>query len=246
MHIVTEIKERLGIIRINRPEARNALTPDMIRQITFSMGQLEDNQDISLIAITGADKGTFAAGCDISVIHSMDARGVESFIETGKECTDAIERCPKPVIALVDGYALGGGFEIVLACDIVFASENASFGFPEVKLGLIPGFGGTESLPKWIGLNRAKEMIFTGRIIDAMAADKYGLINRLVKSGDLEKVASKIAEEISSVSIDAIAGSKRVLNCIAGEREEFMRLFESRDSKEGLAAFLEKRCARFL
>jgi enoyl-CoA hydratase len=249
-NIINEVRGKLGIVYINRPEARNALTPELIDNVAESVIRFGQDEGINAIAISGKGERAFAAGCDISVLQSMNSGSIAEFMEKGHRCMSVIERCDKPVIAVVNGYALGGGFEMVLACDLVIASNGTQFGFPEVKLGLIPGFGGTQRLPRRVGPYRAKELIMTGSLIEAKTAFEWGLVNRVVRAEKLFVTAQEIAEKVGAGSSFALKAGKRAVNRGIGkpleygleiEKNEFLRCFENSDAAEGLENYINRR-----
>ena len=249
-HIHTDIRESCGIITINRPEAMNALTPASIEGIERAVVELSDAEDVRAIIITGMGEAAFAAGCDIHVLATMGPHDIQSFIETGHRCMRAIEACPRPVIAAVHGHALGGGFELVLACDLAIASEGATFGFPEVKLGIIPGFGGTQRLPRRVGTARAKELILTGHILDARTAAAWGIVNRMVTQGDLMNEATSLATTLAEGSAHAQGAAKKAINQgievsldegMVKEHEQLLDCFGRPDARTAFSTFLHRR-----
>lgn len=248
--IQIEKREATGIILLHRPEARNALDSGMLRGLGESLAELEKDDQVRVIIITGGKD--FCAGADIRQMKGMGVKEAESFARLGHAVFDQIERCAKPVIAAVAGYALGGGCELSLACDMRVADVSAKFGQPEVSLGLIPGFGGTQRLTSLVGVARAKELTLTGRIIDANEAEFIGLINRLTPDGELMAQTEEIARLIAQKSPAAVRQAKRLINSFSElekgmdlEIAAFAECFEFRDSSEGIAAFLEKRAPRF-
>jgi len=244
--IIIEKRNATGIILLNRPEARNALDKEMLRDLGDSLAELENDGHVRVIILSGKDD--YCAGGDLKQMQGMTPGEAETFARLGHEVLNSIENCPKPVIAAVAGYALGGGCELALACDMRIADESAKFGQPEVSIGLIPGFGGTQRLTRLVGIARAKELILTGRIIGATEAEFIGLVNSIAPNGELMAKTEEIAECIAQKSPAAVRIAKRIIN-IAGQMEKGMALeiaafaecFASADSSEGIAAFLEKK-----
>lgn len=245
--VITTIEDGLATITINRAEACNALTPEIIQTINESIELFGIAEDVRAIAIYGRG-GSFSAGCDVVSLYTMGEREIAAFMDLGRSCTEAIEECPKLVISAVDGCCLGGGFEIMLACDLVLATNNAFFGFPEVKFGLIPGFGGTQRATNRLGAARAKELIMTGRRIDAQTALSWGLINLMVSDGGLQGEIKDLAHNLCKHSPRAIAAAKRSINSgvqggftagMAAERENFLECFADPFTKSNMAAFSE-------
>ena len=248
--IKIEKRNATGFILLNRPEARNALDKEMLRDLGDSLVELEKDSHVRVIILSG--KHDFCAGGDLKQMHGMTPGEAETFARLGHKVMNSIENCEKPVIAAISGYALGGGCELALACDMRIADESAKFGQPEVSIGLIPGFGGTQRLTRLVGIARAKQLILTGRIIDATEAEFIGLVNSIAPEGELMAKAEEIAECIAQKSPAAIRLAKRIIN-FAGQMENgmaqeiagFAESFTSPDSSEGIAAFLEKRKPKF-
>ncbi len=253
-NIILEYKEGMGILKVNRPHVMNALNLDTLDEISIAIKKLEDNKEVKVIVITGAGEKAFVAGADISAMNKMTADDADEFASQGHRCMSEIENCTKPVIAAVNGFALGGGTELALACDFIYASENAKFGLPEVKLGIFPGFGGTQRLPRAIGVSRARELIFSGRTIDAQEAYRLGLINKITSQQNLMEEVTKTAKEIMNNGPVALSLAKHAINKgidltlktgLDIERQAFHKCFETEDRREGMSAFLEKRNANF-
>jgi len=252
--ICYEQKDQVGWIKLNRPEKRNALNDVLLRELSSLFSKIATTKDIRVVVLTGEGK-FFAAGADINELAKIktpfDAREFLSRIEPAF-CL--IESIPQPVIAAVNGPALGGGCELCLACDIRIASENALFGQPEINLGIIPGAGGTQRLPRLIGLTKAKEMLFRGKPIDAQEAYRIGLVNRVVPQDELVAACGELADELASQPYIALTVTKDVVNrginvdlqsALAIEARAFALLFATEDQKEGVQAFLEKRKPNF-
>ena len=253
-YILIEISEGFGFITIHRPESLNAMNSDLIVELDTAVRQLIEDDTVGVIIITGSGEKTFVAGADIKAMQQMNPEKALAFGKAGQCMTLTIENSPKPVIAAVNGFALGGGCEISLACHIRIASENAVFGQPEVLLGIIPGWGGTQRLPKIVGTGIANELITTGCQISAQDAYRIGLVNHLVEQDELIETCKEIGRKILNNGPNAIEKS---LNCIHEsfdksietgldyEVKAFAELFETEETREGLAAFVEKRKANF-
>lgn len=244
----------LAILEINRPSALNALNEDVLVQLKESFLELENESEIRVVIVTGQGKA-FVAGADIAKMKELDENGAYKFTTLGQGVFDTIQNSRLVSIAAVNGFALGGGLELALACDIRVGAEKAKLGLPEVSLGLIPGFGGTQRLARLVGYGRAAELIFTGDMISAEEAYRIGILNKLVKEGeDLLGLAKSIAESILKKGPLAVQIAKKVtsngldLEFSKGEeleRKEFSSLFSGSESKEGMGAFLEKRAPKF-
>ena len=248
-NIIVEAVEKIGIVKINRPEVLNAVNVKTILEIEAAMHEFKYDKDVLVIIITGEGK-SFVSGSDISKLAKMDTLQAREYSQIGQRVLSFIENMEKPVIAAVNGYALGSGCEIAMACDIRIASEKAKFGQPEVKLGIIPGHAGTQRLARHVGIGKAKELIFTGDIIDAQEALKIGLVNKVVESESILEEAKNCAKKIISVGPTAVKLAKTVLNrgfdtnfttASSYETEVFSLIFSTKEAKEGMKAFLEKR-----
>ena len=249
-HIKLEKKKEIGIITLNRPEARNALNRKMLQELGDALTELENDSQIRVIIITG--NKDFCAGADIKEMDAIKPEEIESFCRWGHKVFDQLENMGKPVIAAINGFALGGGCELALACDIRIAGEGAKFGQPEVNLGLIPGFGGTQRLSRLVGIGKSKEIILTGEIINAKEAASIGLVNSVVKDEDLMTKAEEMSQVIAQKSPIAVKMSKALINenqeitkGLEKEIEFFARCFTTQDRLEGINAFLEKRRPEF-
>src|SRR3989338_773468 len=249
-HIKVEKKKEIGIIALNRPEVRNALNRKMIQELGDALTELENDSQIRVIIITG--NKDFCAGADIKEMHAIKPEEIEAFCRWGHKVFYQLESMGKPVIAAITGFALGGGCELALACDIRIAGESAKFGQPEVNLGLIPGFGGTQRLSRLIGIGKAKEMIFTGEIIDAKEAESIGLVNRVEKDEELMAKAEEIAIVIAQKSPIAVKMAKKLINenqeikkGLEKEIAFFVQCFTTQDSLERINAFLGKKKPEF-
>ena len=251
-YILTDLRGPVGIITFNRPKALNALCEALIAELGTALDAFEENDTISAIVLTGSEKA-FAAGADIKEMQDksyMDAY-LGDFITKGWE---RVSTCRKPIIAAVSGYALGGGCEIAMMCDFILAAPNAKFGQPEIRLGIIPGSGGTQRLARFVGKSKAMEMVLTGRMMDAEEAERSGLVSRIVPAEELLDEALKVAGEIATLSRPAVYMAKEAVNRafettleegIRFERRLFHATFALEDQKEGMAAFVEKRKPNF-
>lgn len=251
-NLLVEVRDGVTWLSVNRPEVRNALSAETVREFQSALRELAASREVGVLIVTGAGEKAFVAGADIREIRERGRReGLEAI---NLELFNAIEAFPQPVIAAINGYALGGGCELALACDIRIASETAKFGFPETGLGIIPAAGGTQRLPRLVGWGKAKELILTGEIIDAHEAHRLGLVSKVVPPNELRATAQSYAEKILSRGPLATRLAKLALNTAARagldvgltvERLAQTILFESKDKQEGMAAFLEKRKPKF-
>ena len=252
--IIKEINNHIAWLTINRPEAMNAMNEEVIKELESALHSCISDDSVGVIIISGSGKKAFIAGADIKKMQKMSSKEALVFAKAGQQLTLTIENSSKPVIAAVNGYALGGGCEISLACHIRVCSENAMFGQPEVLLGLLPGWGGTQRLPKIVGVGIANEIITTGRMIKSSEAKEIGLVNHFVPQDQLKNKCEEIAKQILKNGPNAIAES---LSCIRhgdgkatqdGLEEEairFSKLFGKKESDEGLSAFVNKRDPKF-
>ncbi len=249
--IIVEIKGRVGVITLNRPKALNALNAKLIAELNQALDRYEADDDVGAIVITGSNRA-FAAGADVKEMQAKTFADVvkNDFIAPWERVT----RCRKPVVAAVAGYALGGGCELAMMCDIVIAADSAKFGQPEITLGTIPGSGGTQRLTRAVGKAKAMEMILTGRTMEAEEAERAGLVSRIVPAADLVDEAIKVAERIADMSGPAVAMAKEAVNRafeinlaegVRFERRLFQSSFATEDRKEGMDAFVEKRQPAF-
>lgn len=253
-NLVLEISERIATITINRPQAMNALTVQTLEELEHAFIAMENDPGVRVILVTGAGEKAFVAGGDISYLANLGAVEARELALLAQLVFQRIEHCRKPVIAVLNGYALGGGCELALACDLRLASEKAKLGQPEVNIGIIPGWGGTQRLPRLIGKGRALELLFSGEMIDAREAWRIGLVNRIYPAESLMAEARALAGKISSkgaLSIsfikDAVHQGMEVDLQRANLREAdlFALCFGGEEQKEGMSAFLEKRPAKF-
>jgi len=254
MFIKKELKDNLCIVTVEREEALNAMNPTVLHELYDNISSSINDRNIGAIIITGSGEKAFIAGADIKLMEKLDKKGGREFGALGQKVTNLIEESSKPVIAAINGFALGGGCEIALACHLRFASKNAKFGQPEVKLGLIPGWGGTQRLPKIVGKGNAIELIIGGHIIDSNEALRIGLVNKVFDQDKLLDEAISFAQIITANGPFAVSQSLKCINdssnysLVEGlkkEVEQFSDLFESQETNEGLKAFVEKRKANF-
>ena len=252
--ILKEINKQIAWVTINRPEVLNAMNESVLTELVSSIQSCIDDTSVGVIILTGAGDKAFVAGADIKNMQSMEPEDALEFGRTGQQMTLTIENSPKPVIAAVNGFALGGGCEISLACHIRVASETATFGQPEVQLGILPGWGGTQRLPRLVGMGIANEIITTGRMVSASEAKEIGLVNHVVPAELLNEKCEKIANQILKNGPNAIAKSLECIREGVGrstkegliiEVENFSKLFGTDESREGLTAFIEKRSPNF-
>lgn len=251
-NILVEVRERVGLITLHRPKALNALNDALMNELGMALVAFDADEGIGAIVITGSEKA-FAAGADIDVMKSWSYMDVfkSEYITRNWE---TLKRIRKPVIAAVAGYALGGGCELAMMCDIVFAADGAKFGQPEIKLGIIPGAGGTQRLPRAVGKAKAMDLVLTGRMMDASEAERSGLVARVVPAAQLIEEACAAAKSIAAYSLPAVMMAKEAINRayemplaegVLFERRLFHALFATEDQKEGMAAFVEKRVPNF-
>lgn len=249
--IIAEVRGRVGLITLNRPKAMNALNDDLSQEVIGALKALDDDASIGAIVLTGSEKA-FAAGADIREMHEKSF--VDMFNENYFSAWDFVSTIRKPIIAAVNGFALGGGCELAMLCDFIIAGSNAKFGQPEIKLGILPGIGGSQRLTRLVGRSLAMDLILTGRLIDAQEAKACGLVARVVPPEELLSVALDAADRIASYSYPAVLLAKEAVNRaeevslsegVRHERRLFQAAFATSGQKEGMAAFLEKREAVF-
>lgn len=249
-----EKKENIGLLTINRPEKLNAISNELISELKKLLDEIENDEELRVLIITGAGDKAFVAGADIKELVGRDASQGRKVSKERQEIFSRIENLPVPVIAAVNGYALGGGLELALACSIRICSEKAQFGAPEVKLGIIPGDGGTQRLPRQVGLGRAMELILTGDFIDAQEAYRIGLVNKVLPQEELMDKATELAKKIASRPPLAVRFAKEAVNrsqegdAASGfALESYLHALSctTEDKKEGVSAFLEKRKGKF-
>ena len=253
-NLLINISDQIGTITINRPKSLNAVTEEVFLELEQAIIDLGGDEEVAVIILTGAGEKAFVAGGDITKMVEATPEWARNFALLAQRVLNVIESSPKPVIAAINGYALGGGCELAMACDIRIAAETALFGQPEVKLGIIPGFAGTQRLSRLVGKGRAKEIVFTGEMFDAAEAHRIGLVNRVVAADELLQTAREMASVIAERSRSAVRMSKEAIDnglemdISRAERYEadlFALCFASDDQREGMAAFVEKRAAKF-
>ena len=249
-HIVFEVDAGIATVTFNRPKSLNALNSALLKEFSQALDEIEADEDIRVLILTGAGDKAFVAVADINELAACDSLSGKLFAKTGQEVISRLQQLPIPVIAAVNGYALGGGTEMALASDFIYAAETAVFGLPEITLGIIPGFGGTQRLSRLIGINKAKEMIFTGKMVPAAEAETIGLVNKVCAAEALTDEVKKTAAAIAAKGKAALRAAKEAVNrgsnvdlatgC-AIEIDAFAVCMASEDAKEGTTAFLEKR-----
>lgn len=251
-HLLMRREGQALVVTVNRPEVRNALAPQTWAELRRAASDAAADPDVRVVILTGAGDKAFASGADIRALR--DRTALEGLISVAQESLNLIEDLPKPVIAAIQGFALGGGCELAMACDVRIAAETARFGQPEVNLGILPGAGGTQRLARLVGLGKAKELIFTGAIIDVHEALRIGLVNHVVPAGEHLSAALAMAEQIAARAPVAVRLAKAALNLgadvdirsgLAFERLAQAILYGTEDKLEGTSAFLEKRAPRF-
>jgi enoyl-CoA hydratase len=251
--LLTELDNGIFTITINRPDKLNALNKTVFDELNTALDEVYSNASIRSVIITGAGAKAFVAGADISEFNSLSKQQSMELSKRGQDTFFRIEDSPKPIVAAVNGFALGGGCELAMACHFRIAAENAKFGQPEVNLGLIPGYGGTQRLAQLIGKGRAIELLITANMVDAATALQYGLVNHVVPAAELLNKARSILELINTKAPLAVASCIKAANAVFNENvngyelevQEFGFTFDTEDKKEGAAAFLEKRKADF-
>ena len=250
--ILVETRGKVSLITLNRPQALNALNSGLVRDLNAALDAAEADPAIGCVVITGSEKA-FAAGADIKEMQSLDYP--ETYLDDFITVWDKVGQRRKPIVAAVAGFALGGGCELAMMCDIILAAETAKFGQPEIKLGVMPGAGGTQRLTRIVGKAKAMEMCLTGRLMDAVEAERSGLVSRIVPVAELLSEALKTAETIAAMSLPIAMMTKESVNRayettlaegIRFERRVFHAMFATADQKEGMTAFVEKRPARFV
>ncbi|HXT08834.1 MAG TPA: enoyl-CoA hydratase [Roseiarcus sp.] len=250
-NILVETHGKVGLIRLNRPKALNALSRGLIADLNAALTAFENDEAIGAIVLTGSEKA-FAAGADIKELQQLsftDALMADPFV-----AWEYVTKIRKPVIAAVAGFALGGGCELAMMCDFIVACETAKFGQPEIKLGVIPGAGGTQRLPRFLGKAKAMDMVLTGRMMDAAEAERSGLASRVLPAENFVDAVVKIAAEIAGLGAVTVRAAKEAVNRgfetplsegVLFERRLFFGLFSTEDQKEGMKAFVEKRAPQF-
>jgi enoyl-CoA hydratase len=251
--LLTELSENILTITINRPDKLNALNRQVFEELDHIFEDVYENNEINGVIITGSGTKAFVAGADIAEFTSLNVQLASELSANGHRVLNKIESSPKPVIAAVNGFALGGGCELAMACHFIIASDNAKFGQPEVNLGLIPGYGGTQRLPRYVGKGRALQLLLTADIINAAEAFQYGLVNQVTS---LEELLSKCRSILNKIKTKSPLVVDQVIACVnsyydknadgfATETDEFAKCIDTSDFKEGVAAFMEKRTPVF-
>lgn len=253
-NLLFQVEGGIGLITLNRPKALNALNADLLKELNSLLDLIAAQEDIYVVILTGGGDKSFVAGADITEMLPLSAMEGRKWAQYGQMVFSKMENLPQPVIAAVNGFALGGGCELAMACDIRIASEKAKFGQPEVTLGILPGFGGSQRLPRLIGKGRALELLYTGDMIDAHEAYRLGLVNKVTSPEELLPTAQNMAQKIMTRAQNAVKLCKATVNRgldmdlasgISYEAETFGLCFATDDQKEGMHAFVEKRKANF-
>ena len=249
-YIIYEKNEGVATITLNRPEALNAFSKEVVEEILHALEDVKTDEAVRVVVLTGAGEKAFSAGADIKAMVGMTALKARELSFMGEKLCVGLENLEKPVIAAINGYALGGGLEVAMSCDLRIASENAKMGQTEINIGLIPGWGGTQRLTRLVGMTKAKELVFTGRIIDAKTAEQIGIVNMVVPADKFRETVSQFAKDLASKAPVALKVAKALINkgsdigldsALALEREGFGVVGSSEDLKEGVSAFTEKR-----
>jgi len=249
-YIIYEKSEGIATITLNRPEALNAFNKEVVDEVLQALEDVKKDESVRVLVLTGAGEKAFSAGADIKAMKGMNSLKARELSLMGEKLCSALENLEKPVIAAINGYALGGGLEVAMACDIRIASEKARMGQTEINIGLIPGWGGTQRLTRLIGKTKAKELVFTGKIIDAKTAEQLGLVNMAVPTDKFRETVRQSAAELAAKAPVALKVAKALINkgadmsldaAIALEREGFGVVASTEDLQEGVSAFMEKR-----
>ena len=252
--LLISIENNIATLTFNRPKALNALNGMLLTELSSALDEIAQNDDVRVLILTGAGEKAFVAGADITELATLNPLQAKLFSKKGHDVISKLQALSIPVVAAVNGFALGGGSEMALACDFIYASENAKFGLPEITLGIIPGFGGTQRLPRLIGANRAKEMILTGNMLSATEAKEMGLVNKVTAPEALMDEVIKTASAMASKGRVPLRAAKQVVNAGLGvdlatgcamEVDAFALCMASPDAKEGTSAFVEKRKPTF-
>jgi enoyl-CoA hydratase len=253
-YIIYEKSEGVATITLNRPEALNAFSKDVVSEILHVLEDVKNDENVRVVILTGAGEKAFSAGADIKSMAGMNALKARELSLMGETLCVGLENLEKPVVAALNGYALGGGLEVAMSCDLRIASENARVGQTEVNIGLIPGWGGTQRLTRLVGMTKAKELVFTGKMIDAKTAEQIGILNMVVPADKFRETVRQFALELAAKAPIAVKVAKALINkgsdigldsALALEREGFGVVASTEDLKEGVAAFSEKRKPSF-
>lgn len=249
-----EKADGIATITIYRPQVLNALNPKTVKEISARLDDAMKDNKISVIVITGTGEKAFSAGADLNIMRGISASKAREFSRQGQEIFEKVETLDKPIIAAINGFALGGGLELAMACDLRIASENARMGQPEINVGLIPGWGGTQRLPRYVGKAVAKELIFTGKMIDAKTAERYGLVNAVVPLDQLKTTVTVMAKELMKKPRVGIRLAKELVNSstetnprtgFAHEAESFGVISQTNEFKEGVKTFIETKKPKY-
>ncbi len=249
-YLLYDKEDGIGIVTVNRPEVRNALNIEAYAEFYTLFQEIEDDPDVRVVILTGSGEKAFISGVDISGMKDKNSVEIEDFVAVARRANDRVYTLSKPVIAAINGFALGGGFEMAMCCDLLIASENARIGQPEISLGIVPGGGAMQRFVRLIGIHRAKELVYTGDIIDASTALSIGLVNRVVPLESLMPEVRALAQKLVSKSSVALSFAKKAINSGTGmsltagidtDETFFARCFDTEDQKEGMNAFAEKR-----
>jgi enoyl-CoA hydratase len=253
-NILYEKSDGIATITINRPQVRNALNPETVQEISARLDDAIKDENVYVVVITGAEEKAFSAGADINIMQGISTAKAREFCKQGQEIFDKVEAFDKPIIAAINGYALGGGLELAMACDIRIASESARMGQTEINVGLIPGWGGTQRLPRYVGKAIAKELIFTGKMIDAKTAERYGLVNAVVPPDQLKTAVTAMAKELMKKPRVGLKLAKELVNSstetnprtgMAHEAEAFGVISQTEEFKEGVKTYLETKKPKY-
>jgi enoyl-CoA hydratase len=252
--VIYEKSEGIATITLNRPETLNAFSKEVVKEVLQALEDVKDDESVRVVVLTGAGEKAFSAGADIKTMIGMNALKARELSLMGENLCLALENLEKPVIAALNGYALGGGLEVAMACDLRIASENARMGQTEINIGLIPGWGGTQRLTRLVGRTKAKELVFTGRMIDAKTAEQLGIVNMVAPADKFKETVRQFALDLASKAPVAIKVAKALINngadisldsALALEREGFGVVASTEDLQEGVRAFTEKRKPAF-
>ena len=253
-YIIYEKTEAIATITLNRPEALNAFSKEVIDEVLQALEDIRNDENVRVVVLTGAGEKAFSAGADIKAMKGMNALKARELSLMGEKLCSSLENLEKPVIAAINGYALGGGLEVAMACDLRIASENARMGQTEINIGLIPGWGGTQRLTRLVGKTKAKELVFTGKMIDAKTAEQLGIVNMVFPAEEFREKVRQFAKELAAKAPVALRVAKALINkgadmsldsAIALEREGFGVVGSTEDLQEGVSAFTEKRKPTF-
>ena len=253
-HIIYEKSEGIATITLNRPEALNAFSKEVVNEVLQALEDVKTDENVRVVVLTGAGEKAFSVGADIKAMKGFNALKARELSLMGERLCSALEHLEKPVIAAINGYALGGGLEVAMACDLRIASERARMGQTEINIGLIPGWGGTQRLTRLIGRTKAKELVFTGKMVDATTAEQLGIVNMVFPAEEFREKARQFAKELTFKAPVALKVAKALINkgadmsldaAIALEREGFGVVASTEDLQEGVSAFLEKRKPTF-